>query len=296
MKQTMRCALLLSISLLGFALTQNVKAEEQGLEVSYQGVEQLSCWQEERMDTPTQTPVTISDDVAPSLDIYNGGRLTIVPGGGYTVVYPKPIDENADWDDDQVRTEPTNPHTWYQDPNDDFDNHSSEEGDTLPQEDAPLPVQVGPRIGTHWSQPSATVYLDPRLDEMMRGAYLTAMDQWNQTGAFTFSLIKDADAANIIASQHYQPASGAAGVTNSTYNPVNGLLSKAKIYLNTYWLMNKRFGYTPERIINTAAHELGHAIGLDHNEGDSVMQSAGSYLSIRDVDVNTVKAIYRKIS
>ena len=62
--------------------------------------------------------------------------------------------------------------------------------------------------------------------------------------------------------------------------------------VNHYYLSNPRFGYDMERIRNTAEHELGHAIGLAHNEGQSVMQSAGSYLSIQPEDVVAVRKLY----
>ena len=46
--------------------------------------------------------------------------------------------------------------------------------------------------------------------------------------------------------------------------------------------------------MNTAEHELGHAIGLDHNGGESVMQPAGSFYSIQDSDVEAVRQLYKE--
>ncbi|MCF0240508.1 MAG: matrixin family metalloprotease, partial [Streptococcus gallolyticus] len=43
----------------------------------------------------------------------------------------------------------------------------------------------------------------------------------------------------------------------------------------------------------TAEHELGHAIGLDHDDDEqSVMQSSGSYYGIQDVDIQKVQELY----
>ena len=66
-----------------------------------------------------------------------------------------------------------------------------------------------------------------------------------------------------------------------------------EVKLNRYFLLNPDFGYTHKRIVNTAEHELGHAIGLDHDDSKvSVMQSAGSYYGIQQTDIDRVHALY----
>ncbi|EHC03815.1 peptidase M10A and M12B matrixin and adamalysin [Streptococcus suis R61] len=43
----------------------------------------------------------------------------------------------------------------------------------------------------------------------------------------------------------------------------------------------------------TAEHELGHAIGLDHEDSQtSVMESAGSNHGIQQADIDAVLALY----
>ena len=60
-------------------------------------------------------------------------------------------------------------------------------------------------------------------------------------------------------------------------------------------LLNAQYGYSQLRVTNTAEHELGHAIGLAHDdENVSVMQSAGSYYSIQPKDIEAVKALYQE--
>ena len=65
------------------------------------------------------------------------------------------------------------------------------------------------------------------------------------------------------------------------------------VKLNTYYLTAHDYGYTHNRIVYTAEHELGHAIGLDHDDDEqSVMQSSGSYYGIQDVDIQKVQELY----
>ena len=48
------------------------------------------------------------------------------------------------------------------------------------------------------------------------------------------------------------------------------------------------------RIINTAEHELGHAIGLNHRNDVSVMYPQGSFYTIQPIDVQNVKKLYKE--
>ena len=64
--------------------------------------------------------------------------------------------------------------------------------------------------------------------------------------------------------------------------------------LNRHYLLNYVYNYSYDRIVNTAEHELGHAIGLDHTDGESVMQPAGSFYSIQDTDVEAVRQLVQR--
>ena len=125
------------------------------------------------------------------------------------------------------------------------------------------------------------------------GAYKEAITSWNNTGAFIFTLTDDASTADIVATDYSDANSQAAGLADSQTNVLTNRITHVDVKLNRYFLLNSDFGYTHKRIVNTAEHELGHAIGLDHDDSKtSVMQSAGSYYGIQQVDIDTVHALY----
>lgn len=146
--------------------------------------------------------------------------------------------------------------------------------------------------GARWDQPNATIYIDTN-NETFRSAYQEAIDSWNQTGAFTFQIINDKDKADIVATEMNDGNVSAAGEAESQTNLLTKRFTHVTVRLNSYYLLDSRYAYSHERIVNTAAHELGHAIGLDHNEEESVMQSAGSFYSIQPIDIQAVKDLYQ---
>ena len=146
--------------------------------------------------------------------------------------------------------------------------------------------------GVRWDTASATVYIDTQ-DETFRSAYQEAIRAWNQTGAFTFQIVNDKNQANIVATEMNDGTVSAAGEAESQTNLLTKRFTNVTVRLNRYYLLNSQYGYSYERIVNTAEHELGHAIGLEHNEEKSVMQSSGSFYSIQAVDVQTVKELYQ---
>nr|WP_269449199.1 matrixin family metalloprotease [Limosilactobacillus agrestis] len=143
-----------------------------------------------------------------------------------------------------------------------------------------------------WQQNSATIYINIS-NPVLKNATETAITQWNNTKAFTFKIVNDKD-ANISVSAVNDPNNGAAGLTNTSMNSATGYYLHATVELNSYYLLNPAFGYSQERIVNTAEHELGHAIGLQHTNKISVMQPAGSYYSIQLRDIQAVKALYSR--
>ena len=146
--------------------------------------------------------------------------------------------------------------------------------------------------GARWSSNSAKVYIET-TDETLVSAYEEAINAWNATGAFTFNLVEDESSADIVATEYSDASSKAAGLAETETNALTNQITHVDVKLNTYYLLENDYGYTHNRIIYTAEHELGHAIGLDHDDDEeSVMQSSGSYYGIKSVDIEKVNEIY----
>lgn len=145
--------------------------------------------------------------------------------------------------------------------------------------------------GVRWPEPRAKIYL-ATTEPTLVAAYERAIANWNATGAFSFELTTDRSQADILALDYSDSSSQAAGLAESQFNALTKQLTQVVVKLNSHYLLNPTFGYDFDRVVHTAEHELGHAIGLDHTEDISVMQTTGSHYGIQPGDVAAVQALY----
>ena len=142
-----------------------------------------------------------------------------------------------------------------------------------------------------WATNMATIYVNTG-NKTLDSAAQSAIQQWNQTGVFTFRPVTSRQQAEIVVSAMDNDSTNAAGLTKTSSNSINNHFVHANVYLNQRYLLDPEYGYDQQRIVNTAEHELGHAIGLDHTKKVSVMQPAGSFYTIQPGDVQAVKKLY----
>ena len=146
--------------------------------------------------------------------------------------------------------------------------------------------------GSRWPTNRASIYIDSS-NLTFRQAYETAIANWNATGVFSFVLVEDPNQAEILATDYSDQETQAAGLAETQTNALTNQIQSVTVYLNSFYLLNESYGYSFERIVHTAEHELGHAIGLAHDDTeDSVMQSAGSHYGIQETDIAAVRQLY----
>ena len=146
--------------------------------------------------------------------------------------------------------------------------------------------------GARWSTNGASIYIESS-DPTFRQAYETAIANWNATGVFSFVLVEDPNQADILATDYSDQETQAAGLAETQTNALTNQIQSVTVYMNSFYLLNESYGYSFERIVHTAEHELGHAIGLAHDDTeDSVMQSAGSHYGIQETDIAAVRQLY----
>lgn len=145
-----------------------------------------------------------------------------------------------------------------------------------------------------WVRPTASVYIDIQNKPFLNEATQRAMQNWNRTNTFKFKMAKNKSNANIVVRAIRDSKTKAIGSTSTAFNPITGHLLRANIALNLYYLQNS--STNPKDLyrlrLNTAEHELGHAIGLKHANNVSVMYPFGSRYSIQVQDIQAVRSLY----
>lgn len=121
----------------------------------------------------------------------------------------------------------------------------------------------------------------------------SAVHAWNKTGVFTFKLASSKSAQiklTTASANQAQHLGKDVGLTE--YWAKRDYLIKVSSELNPTLLHS--YGYTRSDDLHVAEHELGHAMGLEHNPSKhSVMYYENRSVAIQPVDINGVKARYQ---
>lgn len=138
-------------------------------------------------------------------------------------------------------------------------------------------------------------YYNKSTSTYYRSIWTNARKAWNKTKAFKWSATKNKKSRSFTTSV----AKNSGIWTNATGMAYNGMSfdkkgnqTGAAMYLNRTIL--KKYSYTKKQRTNVAIHEMGHALGLAHNNRGSlsVMNPANRTYVIRAVDTRGAKKVY----
>ena len=164
------------------------------------------------------------------------------------------------------------------------------------------PVNKGPM---RWKTNKVTVYIDPKQRPEYIDAYTNAINLWNSYGLFYFDLVATKGDANVYLTHkkldnkttHEAEGYVTMGVTQATYYVDHHYMASATVYFNDKVITDKSQHYTQDKLNSVAAHELGHALGLEHSKKNHTLMywttSDNFSDTIDDDTLAQVKKLYK---
>lgn len=138
-------------------------------------------------------------------------------------------------------------------------------------------------------------YYNKSTSTYYRSIWTNARKAWNGSKTFKWSTTKNKKSRSFTTSVNRNSGIWT-NATGMTYNGLavnrQGVQTGAGMYLNRTVLT--KYHYTKKQRTNVAIHEMGHALGLAHNDGGSVsaMNLANRTYALRNCDIRGAKQIY----
>lgn len=137
---------------------------------------------------------------------------------------------------------------------------------------------------------SNAYYYDLSTSSYYKDVWNAATNAWSNNGFYWKKAANNSKTT--VSSYDGSNELGITGVTHTSYNTSTGQIVSNEVLLNRAAL--SYYNYSKSERVNVAEHELGHALGLDHNASDSisVMNPSNRFYSIQSCDIRGMNAIY----
>jgi matrixin family protein len=140
-----------------------------------------------------------------------------------------------------------------------------------------------------WPSTDINVYIDNGIRKQYKTAYKLAIKNWNKANVIDFHIVKTKADANVKLTQH-NSNEDYSGITYTA--TANNNLTDATVYFND----TKVHDSDMATLTTVAEHELGHAIGLKHddvNKNTLMNPTIDSNIHLDEIAINTAKQLYK---
>ena len=136
-------------------------------------------------------------------------------------------------------------------------------------------------------------YYDKSISDHYKSVWSQAINAWKNKG---FAWKKAADHSKTTLSSYAGNDTSVAGYDTVNYNKSTGQIISSDVRINRTTF--KKWNYSTSDQVHVAEHELGHALGLNHNSvgSISVMNPANRYYPIEDCDVRGMNKRYSTVA
>lgn len=146
------------------------------------------------------------------------------------------------------------------------------------------PIDFDKQINARWKTNEVSVYIDPYQPDEYISAYHSALDLWNSYNIIHFKLVDNPEQARIYLTRESLPDDKdnyilLAVTYPRAYTRLNYLSFVDVKFNDTALFKNKHATKSQPELISIAVHELGHAIGLEHDDKVNTVMSTKSNIN-----------------
>ena len=146
------------------------------------------------------------------------------------------------------------------------------------------PIDLDKQTNVRWKTTEVSVYIDPYQPDEYVSAYKSALKLWNSYNIIHFKLVDNPDQARIYLTRESLPDDKEnyillAVTYPRAYTRLNYLSFVDVKFNDTALFKDKHVTKSQPELISISVHELGHAIGLEHDNKVNTVMSTKSNIN-----------------